>query len=43
MDWQDSYSSQHRDILAGAVEQRFVVAVGIEQGLTGVSSASHTL
>ena len=43
VEWQDTYSSHHRDILAGAVPQRFVVAVGVEQGLTGVSSASHTL
>lgn len=39
VEWQDSYSDLHRDILAGAVTQRFVVAVGVEQGLTGVSSA----
>ncbi len=40
VEWQDSYSDLHRDILTGAVTQRFVIAVGVEQGLTGVSSAA---
>ncbi len=42
MEWQNTYSDLHRDILAGAVTQRFVVAVGVEQGLTGVSSISES-
>lgn len=36
LEWQDSYKGLHKDILSGAVPQRFVVAVGVEQGLTGM-------